>query len=231
MPVALTVRLWRLWRLRKPSGDDVPTQGARTGTAASARNPKGYGKTGDAAKAVDAAKARDAGKSKDPAKGEDAVKSKDTVPAEEPATADDAATAENGAEPGSAAEPGRDTGPAGPGEAGEAGRAATGSGKPKGTHADSGTQGKGTRTGGGKEADTGSVSTARPQTMTEDDESYDALPADDAFPSDWHDDLARASRWAALREAAAPPEPPAPWAGPDVTEPSPGAPEPPDTAG
>ncbi|WP_428986494.1 cell division protein PerM [Streptomyces camelliae] len=37
---------------------------------------------------------------------------------------------------------------------------------------------------------------------TDEEEFYDVLPADDPFPPDWHDDLARASRWAALREAA-----------------------------
>lgn len=223
MPVALTVRLWRVWRLRKPGGD-IPSQGARTGAAASAGNPKAHGKAGDPAT------------TKDPAKTKDALKTEDAVRAKDPARANDAVTAENEAEPQSGARPGRDTGPADPGEAEEAGRAADGSGEPRGTHADNGTQGNGTqgkrtRPGGGKDADTGSSSTARPQTMTEDDESYDALPADDAFPSDWHDDLARASRWAALRKAAATPEPPAPWPGPGLTEPSPGAPEPPDTAG
>ncbi|MEW2154122.1 DUF6350 family protein [Streptomyces sp. NPDC007189] len=204
MPVALTVRVWRLWRLRKPGGD-IPSQGARTG-AAGAGNPKDHGKAGDPATAKDAAKAKN------------------------PTKADGAAKAENKAEPEG------DTEPADPGEAEEAGRAADGTGKAKATHTDNGTQakgtqGKGTQPGSGKEADAGRVSTARPQTMTEDDESYDVLPTDDAFPSDWHDDLARASRWAALREAAAPPEPPAPRAGPDRTEPSPDAPEPPDTAG
>ncbi|MET8585420.1 DUF6350 family protein [Streptomyces collinus] len=39
------------------------------------------------------------------------------------------------------------------------------------------------------------------------DELYDFVPAQDPFPPAWqHDDLARASRWAALREASAPPE-------------------------
>ncbi|MGW2489675.1 cell division protein PerM [Streptomyces sp. NPDC001606] len=38
------------------------------------------------------------------------------------------------------------------------------------------------------------------------DDMYEVLPVDataDPYPSDWHDDLARASRWAALKEAAA----------------------------
>ncbi|MGW0881807.1 cell division protein PerM [Streptomyces sp. NPDC002671] len=40
----------------------------------------------------------------------------------------------------------------------------------------------------------------------EEDDLYDFLPADDPFPPlpDWHDDLSRATRWAALREAATP---------------------------
>ncbi|MEV5878680.1 DUF6350 family protein [Streptomyces sp. NPDC052101] len=64
------------------------------------------------------------------------------------------------------------------------------------------------------------------------DELYDFLPADDPFPSDWQDDLARVSRRTPPREAAdpqdhadAPVEPPSPG-----TDPRPGTPEPPDTA-
>lgn len=56
------------------------------------------------------------------------------------------------------------------------------------------------------------------------EEPYDVLPADDSFPTDWHDDLARASRWAALRDAAAPDE-----LRPDPADPLPDTPEPPDT--
>ncbi|WP_063789885.1 DUF6350 family protein [Streptomyces sp. MMG1121] len=42
----------------------------------------------------------------------------------------------------------------------------------------------------------------------EDEDAYDVLPAGEPPTPDWHDDLARASRWAALRAAAAPSAPP-----------------------
>ncbi|MDX2598312.1 MULTISPECIES: DUF6350 family protein [Streptomyces] len=69
----------------------------------------------------------------------------------------------------------------------------------------------------------GAGRTAASSTGPGEDELYDFVPAQDPFPPAWqHDDLARASRWAALREASAPPEPagrpaekePAPTGGP-----------------
>ncbi|MEU9476395.1 DUF6350 family protein [Streptomyces sp. NPDC048191] len=65
---------------------------------------------------------------------------------------------------------------------------------------------------------------ARPETVpgttgAAEEEPYEVLPADD--PLDWHDDLARASRWAALRDAAAPGE-----LRPDVADPVPDPPDP-----
>ncbi|MFI6355978.1 DUF6350 family protein [Streptomyces sp. NPDC050743] len=69
-----------------------------------------------------------------------------------------------------------------------------------------------------KESGKGGTPTPRPASPVPDDEEmYDFLPADDPFPGDWHDDLARTSRWAALREAAAPRDLPAPWTSPAVT--------------
>jgi hypothetical protein len=81
--------------------------------------------------------------------------------------------------------------------------------------------------------------TARPDAVTgtagaAEEELYDFLPADDPFTSDWHHELARASRWAALREAAAtrdlPDGPPAqspaqgdPSSGPSTPPPPPGS--------
>ncbi|MEU8970962.1 DUF6350 family protein [Streptomyces monashensis] len=50
----------------------------------------------------------------------------------------------------------------------------------------------------GKEAESGPVVPGAPE-----EELYDFLPADDPYPPGWHDDLARTSRWAALRETAA----------------------------
>ncbi|MGW2703505.1 cell division protein PerM [Streptomyces sp. NPDC001340] len=43
-----------------------------------------------------------------------------------------------------------------------------------------------------------------PLTQPDEDERYDVLPAADPFPSAWHDDVARATRWAALRAASTP---------------------------
>lgn len=66
-------------------------------------------------------------------------------------------------------------------------------------------------------------------TAPDEDERYEVLPAPDPFPSAWHDDVARATRWAALRAASTPldspgssiiDEPAAPrW--PPLREPSP----------
>ncbi|WP_317447927.1 DUF6350 family protein [Streptomyces collinus] len=51
----------------------------------------------------------------------------------------------------------------------------------------------------------GAVRAASSSTGPGEDELYDFVPAQDPFPPAWqHDDLARASRWAALREASAP---------------------------
>ncbi|WP_227025859.1 DUF6350 family protein [Streptomyces fodineus] len=62
---------------------------------------------------------------------------------------------------------------------------------------------------------------------TAEEELYDVLPAEDPFAPDWHDDLARASRWAALRDAAAPPDLPAPSGTPPAeSHPDPAAPPP-----
>ncbi|MFD5796763.1 DUF6350 family protein [Streptomyces diastatochromogenes] len=68
-----------------------------------------------------------------------------------------------------------------------------------------------------------------PLTAPDEDERYEVLPAPDPFPSAWHDDVARATRWAALRAASTPldtpdssiiDEPAAPtW--PPLSEPSP----------
>jgi hypothetical protein len=55
------------------------------------------------------------------------------------------------------------------------------------------------------------------------DDRYDVLPADDPFPPGWHDDLARASRWAALRETAARRDLAGELPPPLVTEPQPSA--------
>jgi hypothetical protein len=64
--------------------------------------------------------------------------------------------------------------------------------------------------GKAREAGKGGPPPPRPASPEPDEEEmYDILPADDPFPGEWHDDLARASRWAALREAAAPRDLPA----------------------
>ncbi|WP_433452022.1 cell division protein PerM [Streptomyces sp. CA-142005] len=64
--------------------------------------------------------------------------------------------------------------------------------------------------GRAKESGKGGTPPPRPASPEPDEEEmYGILPADDPFPGEWHDDLARASRWAALREAAAPRDLPA----------------------
>ncbi|MGW0207074.1 cell division protein PerM [Streptomyces sp. NPDC003233] len=75
------------------------------------------------------------------------------------------------------------------------------------------TKAKGKESARGKEPGKGRTSAAAVPGEDE-EELYDFLPTDDPFPPDWHDDLARVSRWAALREAAAPRDLPAPWAVP-----------------
>lgn len=57
---------------------------------------------------------------------------------------------------------------------------------------------------------------ARAEAEAAEEDLYDFLPAEDPFPTpfteprtgDWHDDVARASRWAALRQAASGPAAP-----------------------
>ncbi|WP_369391421.1 DUF6350 family protein [Streptomyces sp. CG1] len=99
--------------------------------------------------------------------------------------------------------------------------------------------GKGKEPGEGK--DSARAETAPGTTGGDEEELYDFLPADDPFPSDLDDfpsdlddDLARVSRWPALREPADPqapdeaPENPAPPPPADLTDQPPDTPEPPD---
>lgn len=75
--------------------------------------------------------------------------------------------------------------------------------------------GKGKESAKGTESGKGRSPVIRPEVSAPDEEElYDFLPADDPFPPDRHDDLTRASRWAALREAAASPDLPTPAAAP-----------------
>ncbi|WP_245172647.1 cell division protein PerM [Streptomyces achromogenes] len=74
---------------------------------------------------------------------------------------------------------------------------------------------------------------ARAEAEAAEEDLYDFLPAADPFPTpfteprtgDWHDDVARASRWAALRQAAsgpaAPPATDPPLADPPLADPPP----------
>ncbi|MGV4985659.1 cell division protein PerM [Streptomyces sp. NRAIS4] len=69
------------------------------------------------------------------------------------------------------------------------------------------------------------------------EEPYEVLPAEGPFTPEWQEDLARASRWAAQQEAAAPGDRPDPWPSPtapvdprpDLTDPLPDSSDPPDT--
>ncbi|MEU6770983.1 DUF6350 family protein [Streptomyces sp. NPDC046759] len=174
----------------------------------------GTGKEQPRAKAV--ARADEAGGKKEPAEGKDGGrrtgKGEQAADGKGPGKGEQAA---DGKEPGKVKVPGKGR------EAPDGKEAADGKGPGK-----------------GREAGKGRTVIARPEPLPE-EELYDFLPTDDPFPSDWHDDLARASRWAALREAAASDGPSVPWTSPtppplseprpeptDRTSPSPDAPEP-----
>ncbi|MEW2509901.1 DUF6350 family protein [Streptomyces sp. NPDC046870] len=215
LPVALTARAWRLrtWPRRH---DGAPA------SVAAATAPKGA--QGGKAAVTPAAGAKGGAGPVTPA-----VAGKGDVGAVVPTAAAKAGQTEEGAEPGA----GEDAGAApttGRGTAGAAGHGearpvladgGTGSGDTAGRLTVRGRGGKGGRAGTAARA--GAVATA---TGVEEEDRYEVLPADDAFPTSypaqapspvpgpvaepfgagWHDDGARASRWAALKQAAETPE-------------------------
>ncbi|MFB0616814.1 DUF6350 family protein [Streptomyces sp. AGS-58] len=185
LPVALTARAWRL-RGRRGRDEALPARGGQPEVTA-ATGAKGSGKPADAVKA-----------------GERADAGGGTVP-------------EGGGSAGAASSDGEPVA-AGGGGAGFWARAKgagkeEGAGHENGSGQDKGARGeKGARKGGrGQKARTSARGTATPGTAAAaEGDFYDFLPADDPFPTplgepfpaEWHDDVARASRWAALKEAA-----------------------------
>ncbi|WEO95774.1 DUF6350 family protein [Streptomyces sp. FXJ1.172] len=168
MPVALTVRAWRLWAGRMRSGE-IPAQdtgAGRTAQGASADSGPADGAPAGAGDAMDQGTTRTEAKDRATAEAEGTGQGKDS---------------DKG---------GKDKG-----------------GKDKGKEDKEG-EGEGARAVLQVSGDA-------------DEEPYGVLPAEDPFGPDWHDDVARASRWAALREAAAEPRP-------EPADPPSGTPEPPD---
>ncbi|MFF1281931.1 DUF6350 family protein [Streptomyces sp. NPDC058299] len=187
LPVALTARAWRL-RGRRGGGEALPARGAQP-EATAATGGKGSGKPAGAMKA-----------------GETADAGGGTVP-----------VPEAGGTAGAASSDGEPV-PAGGGGAGSWARA-EGAGKEEGTghENDTGRQKSARGEKGARKEERGRKTrrSARGAAMSgtaaaAEEDLYDFLPADDPFPTpfsepfptEWHDDVARASRWAALKEAA-----------------------------
>ncbi|WP_420803417.1 DUF6350 family protein [Streptomyces naphthomycinicus] len=183
LPVALIARLWRL-RGRRSQRGGIPAQGAEAGGTAT----KGTTAAKDARGAKGTTAAKDARGAKD-GKGPEGV----------------AGTSGNGAVPSAAAAKALS---ARAGETGEAAKAPeTGKAAPVADGAGAGKAGPGPAGAGASEA-----GSAAGGAKAEEGDLYDFLPAVDPFPApltepfsgNWHDDVVRASRWAALKNATAP---------------------------
>ncbi|QTE00417.1 hypothetical protein S1361_24005 [Streptomyces cyanogenus] len=191
LPVALTTRAWRLRRRRHSGG--IPAQGTETGARTGAK--------GGAAQPTAAATAAAASATREtPEAGEPEEAGVVAATAQDAGKADEVpATAAGGDAPGGAAA----TPDAGAGTGAGAGRFR--------------------RRGPGRGAAEGGTSAQTAgATGADEEEPYEVLPAADPFPTTYpspfpasftepspggrHDDLTRASRWAALREAAGAPE-------------------------
>ncbi|MFE5214556.1 cell division protein PerM [Streptomyces sp. NPDC056626] len=236
MPVALTVRAWRL-RGSRTRSDAVPAQGTEPGRKRAMVSAAAAASAGSAGAALTTvAPATVAPATVAPATVAPATVAPADPGGTDPEGAGQAHAAGTGAAPdgGSGAAPGES-----PGE--RAGDRAV-DGTPGETGSPSGTgSGKGARPQGGEKPvsgpdTTGTAPATAPRaagsaddsrsgahsaseaagswpvaqrdtvpvaTGVCDDEAYDFPPAEDPFAPDWHDELARASRWAALREAAA----------------------------
>ncbi|MGY5106431.1 cell division protein PerM, partial [Streptomyces sp. 900105245] len=236
MPVALTVRAWRL-RGSRTRSDAVPAQGTEPGRKRAMVSAAAAASAGSAGAALTTvAPATVAPATVAPATVAPAMVAPADPGGTDPEGAGQAHAAGTGAAPdgGSGAAPGES-----PGE--RAGDRAE-DGTPGETGSPSGTgSGKGARPQGGEKPvsgpdTTGTAPATAPRaagpaddsrsgahsaseaagswpvaqrdtvpvaTGVCDDEAYDFPPAEDPFAPDWHDELARASRWAALREAAA----------------------------
>ncbi|MEU7558936.1 cell division protein PerM [Streptomyces eurythermus] len=195
LPVALVVRAWRLLRGRRPRSGEGPAQEAGSTAQKGAREEKGDGGT---VAVAPTGQARPGATDRTP----------DPDRTADPGTPGTGRAAEAGAGgPGTPARAG-----AVPGPGGRAGGAGTG------------------RWGRGKRKVPAQAEAAA---EAAEEDLYDFLPAEDPFPTpftesragDWHDDVTRASRWAALRQAASGPAA-TPATDPDLagqpsTEPSP----------
>ncbi|MFJ4522467.1 DUF6350 family protein [Streptomyces sp. NPDC088810] len=190
LPVALTARAWRLRRRRRHRGG-IPAQATETAAVTGAKSGA-VQSTAAATAATATGETAEAGETDDT--GPVAATAPDTFRADEvPVVA-----------------AGGDS-PDGPADAADGGGEADGAaGRPRLRG-----RGKGTATGGtpAQAADTSGA---------DEEEPYGVLPAADPFPTSypspfptsftepfpagWHDDVARASRWAALKEAAGTPE-------------------------
>ncbi|MFG2354659.1 DUF6350 family protein [Streptomyces sp. NPDC048521] len=214
MPVALGARAWRL-RSRRTRPDTIAAQGTGPGNRPAAG--AGTARTKEAPQ--EPAQAPGQGKASAQAPGQ--AKTPAQAPGREAGAGTDSGDGEV-----------RETGPGGPKKLGVAsgkakveetdpGKAEEPAAKPKDTSKpkDGAKDTEGNKSeDGGKDAksDKGNKSkdgakgkaSARPHVVpctagSAGEELYHILPADDPFSPDWHDELARASRWAALREAAA----------------------------
>ncbi|MFF9089454.1 DUF6350 family protein [Streptomyces sp. NPDC014991] len=218
LPVALTARAWRL-RVRRTRGEALPARDTKPG----ARVATGGKGSGSPVKAGDAVQAGDAG---------DVARAGGTATVPEAARADGAASSDGVPVPAGGAAGGlafwaraRRTGRKDGRETEKGAGPAKGAGHEKGAHEKgarhengAGSQkstrgGKGARKEGrGQKAKASARAAAVPGTAAAaEGDLYDFLPADDPFPTafsepfptEWHNDVARASRWAALKEAAA----------------------------
>ncbi|MFJ9868474.1 DUF6350 family protein [Streptomyces sp. NPDC101165] len=183
MPVALTVRAWRLWGRRRRGR--VPAQGTEPGS----KRPADTGERAANKATREEAKTMAEEAAKEAAKG----------------------VAEESAK-------------------GVAEESAKGSPKAAATEQAKETSGKTTKAGKALKTQAHQQDPPSPLTLSDEDERYDVLPAADPFPSAWHDDVARATRWAALRAAStplgspgSPADQPAAPSWPPLREPSPPA--------
>ncbi len=208
LPVALIGRAWRLLRGRRPRSGEGPAQGA--GSTAQ----KGAGSTAQKG-------------AREENGGGRTVAVAPTGPAR-PGATDETPDPDGTADP----DPGRAT------ESGTGRVAEAGAGGPGAPARDGAVPGPGGRAGGTGAGRWGwgrrkVPAQAEPAAEAAEEDLYDFLPAEDPFPTpftesragDWHDDVTRTSRWAALRQAASGPAvTPAtdlPLAGQPATEPSP----------
>ncbi|WP_307787255.1 cell division protein PerM [Streptomyces musisoli] len=211
-PVALTGRAWRL-RRRRPGHGGIPAQGTGSGSTA-AKAGKSAVPSASASAAVPMSTAVPTAKA---AKAAKSATSGETVNAEEAGPAVLAGPGAEAASPpdavGAGAGARTDGVPAIADGAADAGVDAAG-GSAGGGSLRAGTEGPGDaqekKSLRGRTAASAQPAAAPGTDEVAEEDLYDFVPAEDPFPTpftepfaaDWHDDVARASRWAALKEAA-----------------------------